>query len=254
MSLTVILTNADAKIKLLRVLEYLSLVAEDYLNQDHNREFSYDMLICYEKIKRARKLLRVFFSLWNLRKILEYHNQDKILFQKICYISSKFCGSVFYLFETITAFMDILKVMPEKSSNLKFIRFVFWIAGLMFSNVYCLTYLIHSYGKEAYLKDVSINKLRPIEIIQIMNNLAEERHELILYICCNFLDLFIGFHYSGLIEKVLKTRVTNGVLGSVGVTCTILRLVALLKKRSRRKNHSSEDQLTLFDGLFYGYD
>lgn len=252
-SFTLIISNSDAKIKFLRVFEYLTLFSEEYLNPDKEKVFSQDMLYAYKKIKRSRKLLRILFSLWNLRKILEYSNKDKLFFLKWCYLLSKFTGVVFHSLESITALTDIMQILPNFSKKLKFFRFSFWIGGLILSNVYCITYLIHSYGKEAHLKDACVNNLKPIEIIQIMNTLAEERHDLILKICCNFMDFFIGCHYAKVIERFLKTRVTNGVLGSVGMICTVLRIFILMKKR-QRKNTSDEDGHELFDGLFYGYD
>ena len=252
MKYTVILSNADAKIKFLRACEYMCLFCEDYWNPERDRDFSSRMLFGYRQIKQSRKLLRVLFGLWNLRKIIGYQNKDKLFIQKLFYLTSKACGIVFYMLESVTTLLDIIKVCKKTSKKLKIVRFFAWIAGLLLSNVYCFTYLIHSYGKEAHLKDVAINMLRPIDIIKIMNNLAEERHDLMLNIICNFLDFFIGSHYAGVIENFLKTRVTNGILGVVGVSCTFLRVYAILKKHMKKTNQSEHHEL--FDGVFYGYD
>ena len=249
MSFTLIISNADAKIKLLRILEYLSLCSEDYLNVTRDKNVSNDYLFAYSKIKQSRKLLRMFFSLWNLRKLLKYRNKDPLKIQKACYYLSKICGIVFYFLESITALLDITKYAARGNEKIKRIRFIFWIIGLISSNIFSMTYLIHSYGKEANLKDVTLEKFKPYEIIQAMNDLAEERHQLILIIVCNFMDLFIGCHYAKLIEQYLKTRVTNGVLGLVGVACTVLRLVILTNKKIKHKNYDE-----LFEGKYYGYD
>lgn len=250
MNIARVMSNADAKIKLMRVMEYLCLVAEDYMNPSRDKEISADLIYCHNTIKSNKKLLRILFSLWNLKKILIYQNKDKLQLQKILYIISKSCGIIFYFNETLTGILEHAGLWLPLSKRLRRIQINFWIIGLLISNIYCMTYLIHSYGKEAHLKDVSINKLKPTEIITIMRNLADERHRLIIHICCNFMDMFIGFHYSQIIEKVFRTRASNGVLGSVGAICTLLRIVALLTKR----NHYSTGEIAMFDGQFYGYD
>lgn len=253
MNFTTILSNADMKIKFLRILEYLCLLSEDYGNSPKDKDFSQRMLHASDKIKQSRKLLRFMFSLWNLKKIIGYQNKDKIIMQKYFYLASKACGILFYILETITVLFDIIELAPGVSQKLKKWRFFSWITGLIISNIYCFTYLIHSYGKEAHLKNVSINMLKPYEIIQIMNTLADERKDLLLNICCNFMDCFIGCHYSGIIENMLKTRVTNGILGVVGVICTILRIYTILRKHMRKAAaHGNGHEV--FDGIYYGYD
>lgn len=250
MSLTTLLSNADAKIKLLRGLEYICLFSEGYLTGTNDAALSSNLLYSYEKVKNCRKILRFLFFMWNWRKVVEYSNKDRIRFQRIVYIASKAFGSTFYLLESITAFMEVAKTKGPILNKVRRLRFTAWILGLLMSTIYSMTYLIHSYGKEAYLKDVSINKLKPHEIISIINRLAEERHAIIINVAANFMDLFLGLHYGGLIEKLLKTRSTNGVVGAIGVLCSAFRLVSLFRKLQKGASMDSD----LFDGLFYGYD
>ena len=252
MNYSLLLSKADTKIKLLRLFEYFCLMAEDYLIPAHDKNVSSDMLHAYSKLNNGRKLLRILFSLFNLRKILEYRKKDKSKWQRLLYITSKGTGIIYYFCETLRGFLDTSNSLPELSSQIRKVQLRVWTAGLLLSNVYCLTYLVHSYGKEAHLKDVSISQLKPLEIICIMSNLAEERHLLVHHIICNVLDLFIGCHLTGFIEKVFKTRVTNGVYGVVGIVCTTLRIFLQLRKRPKKRDQQSHQ--SELQSYFYGYD
>ena len=79
----------------MRILQYGCLIGSKVF-EDEAPVISFDLQRSHDVLQSSRRYLRLFYSLFNLRRILRYNNKDSKGFLRKMYIFSKFLAFGFY--------------------------------------------------------------------------------------------------------------------------------------------------------------
>lgn len=91
---------------------------------------SRDLLTAYYHMRVTRRHMRIFYSVFNLRKIIKSKDKDTKSFLRRLYLVSKICAFLYYAMDTfLTLAKYIIGPKTRLMKSINFIKLSFFVMG-----------------------------------------------------------------------------------------------------------------------------
>jgi len=113
----------------MRIIQYGCITLSKFFEDDAPL-LSADLLQSHDVIQKSRKYLRILYSVFNLKKILKYHQRDSTSFLRKVYILSKFIVMAYYATDSFQTVGNHFFFSNSKLvRRISIIRLLFLISG-----------------------------------------------------------------------------------------------------------------------------